>query len=634
MRMGWAGFGRRAVAGSWAAVLLLGFASLAGANDDLIEKAKDPKQWVMPLGNYAGHRYSTLDQINESNVAKLQVAWMFSTGALRGHEGAPLVIGDVMYFVTPFPNEVIALNLKDEQKIIWSYKPKQDESNVVKRMCCDTVNRGLVYGDGMVFFQQADTKVVALDARIGREMWSVVNGDPKLGQTATAAPLYVKNKLIVGISGGEFGARCHLTAYEPRYKVANPSPPVKVDRIWRAYTTGPDREILFDPEKTTALGKPVGKELSLSSWVSDDWKSGGGCAHGWITYDPELNLIYYGTGNPPPENPKQRPGDNKWTSAIIARDVDTGVARWVYQATPHDEWDYDATAEGILVDLPLADGTKRKALVQFNKNGLVYALDRVTGELISADKFEAKTNWTSGVDLDAASKSYGRPARNAKYATDADNIYANTKGICPSSLGAKGSGPASFSARDGLFVVPAAHMCMDYEPFKVDYVAGEPFKGSTESQFPAPDSHGGQGQLVAWDPVARKIRWFKPEQFSLQSGVLTTAGGIAFYGTQEGYLKAVSLKDGKELYKLRTPSGIVGNVFSYMQGGKQYVGVLSGINGGPRVGLEIYSEPCNPGECFSAPGGYPGLKTYTRQGGALVVFSLPDDVFNPARPRP
>uniref|UniRef100_UPI00260D4B4E outer membrane protein assembly factor BamB family protein n=1 Tax=Rhodoblastus sp. TaxID=1962975 RepID=UPI00260D4B4E len=297
----------------------------AFANDSVLKAEKNPKEWVIQSGNYANTRYSELNQINASNVGKLAPSWSFSTGVLRGHEGAPIVVGDIMYVHTPFPNIVYALDLNNDGRIIWKYEPKQDP-NVVPVMCCDTVNRGLAYADGMVFLHQADTTVVALDGKTGKVMWSAVNGDPKRGETNTATVLPVKDKLLVGISGGEFGVQCHLTAYD-----------IKTGkRVWRAYSEGPDDQIMLDPEKTTALGKPVGKDSSLKTWKGDQWKTGGGCTWGWYSYDPELNLVYYGSGNPSTWNPKQRPGDNKWSMTIFARDPDTGMAKWVYQMTPHD----------------------------------------------------------------------------------------------------------------------------------------------------------------------------------------------------------------------------------------------------------------------------------------------------------
>src|SRR5713226_9207573 len=226
-----------------------------------------------------------------ANDEKLQVAWTFSTGVLRGHEGGPLIVGNTMYVHTPFPNKVYALDLSDENKIVWKYEPKQDP-NVIPVMCCDTVNRGVAYGDGKIFLHQADTTLVALDAKTGKVEWTTKNGDPSKGATGTSAPLVVKDKVLIGISGGEFGVQCHVTAYD------------------------------------------------LKSWQGDQWKFGGGCTWGWMAYDPGLNLVYYGSGNPSTWNPKQRPGDNKWSMTIFARDADTGQAKWVYQMTPHDEWDY------------------------------------------------------------------------------------------------------------------------------------------------------------------------------------------------------------------------------------------------------------------------------------------------------
>src|SRR6266852_7173572 len=268
-----------------AAIAVGGMTSIASANDELLKLEKDANQWVMPTGDYANHRYSTLNQITKDNVKDLRPAWTFSTGVLRGHEGAPLVIGNVMYVHTPFPNIVYALDLNNDGKILWKYEPKQDPS-VIPVMCCDTVNRGVAYGAGKIFLHQADATVVALDAKTGKEAWKVKNGDPKKGETNTATVLPVKDKVIVGISGAEFGVRGHVTAYDAKTG----------KQVWRAYTLGPDSETLFDPEKTTSLGKPVGKDSSLKTWNGEQWKIGGGSTWGWYSYDPETNLFFYGTG--------------------------------------------------------------------------------------------------------------------------------------------------------------------------------------------------------------------------------------------------------------------------------------------------------------------------------------------------
>jgi PQQ-dependent dehydrogenase (methanol/ethanol family) len=582
--------------------------SAANANDELIKMQQNPKDWVMPAGNYANQRYSELKQIAAANVGKLQVAWTFSTGVLRGHEGGPLVIGNMMYVHTPFPNIVYALDLANENKIVWKYEPKQDP-NVIPVMCCDTVNRGVSYADGKIFLHQADTTLVALDAKTGKVEWSVKNGDPGKGGTGTSAPLVIKDKVLVGISGGEFGVQCHVTAYDLKTG----------KQVWRAYSEGPDDQIMVDPVKTTELGKPVGKDSSIKTWQGDQWKIGGGCTWGWLSYDPALNMVYYGSGNPSTWNPKQRPGDNKWSMTIFARNPDTGLANWVYQMTPHDEWDYDGVNEMILSDQEFG-GQPRKLLTHFDRNGIGYTLDRTNGELLVAEKYDPKVNWTSGVDMNKASPTYGRPKVLAQYSTESGGEDKNTKGICPAALGTKDEQPAAYSPDTQLFYVPTNHVCMDYEPFKVSYTAGQPYVGATLSMYPPPgDNH--MGNFIAWDNKTGKIVWSLPEQFSVWSGALATAGGVVFYGTLEGYLKAVDAKTGKELYKFKTPSGIIGNVTTYERDGRQYIAVLSGVGGWAGIGLA--AGLTDPTAGLGAVGGYAALTNYTALGGAMTVFALP-----------
>jgi PQQ-dependent dehydrogenase (methanol/ethanol family) len=578
------------------------------ANDELMKMSQNPKDWVMPTGDYANQRYSKLNQINAQNVGRLQVAWTFSTGVLRGHEGGPLVIGDVMYVHGPFPNPVFALDLNNDAKILWKYEPKQDP-NVIPVMCCDTVNRGLAYADGKIFLHQADTTLVALDAKDGKVVWQVKNGDPAKGDTGTSAPMVVKDKVLVGISGGEFGVQCHMTAYDLKTG----------KQVWRAYSEGPDDQLLVDPDKTTELGKPIGKDSSLKTWQGDQWKIGGGCTWGWISYDPQLNLIYYGSGNPSTWNPKQRPGDNKWSMTIWARNPDTGMAKWVYQMTPHDEWDFDGVNEMILADQNIG-GTARKILVHFDRNGFGYTLDRNTGELLVAEKFDPKVNWATKVDMDKNSKTYARPIVVSQYSTEQNGEDVNSKGICPAALGSKDEQPAAFSPVTGLFYVPTNHVCMDYEPFRVSYTAGQPYVGATLSMYPPPGENH-MGNFIAWDARTGKIVWSNEELFSVWSGALATAGGVVFYGTLEGYLKAVDAKTGKELYKFKTPSGIIGNVTTYEHRGKQYIAILSGVGGWAGIGLA--AGLTEPTEGLGAVGGYAALRNYTSLGGQLTVFALP-----------
>jgi len=576
----------------------------AYANDELIKLSKDPKQWVMPTGDYGNRRYSELEQITSDNVKSLVPVWSFSTGVLRGHEGGPLIIGDVMYISTPFPNIVYALDLNHDGKIIWKYEPKQDPS-VIPVMCCDTITRGVAYGDGKIFLYQADTTLVALDAKTGAPVWSTKNGDPAKGETATSAPQVVKDKVLVGIAGGEFGVRGHLSAYDLKTG----------KKAWRGYSMGPDSDTLMDPEKTTHLGKPVGVNSGITTWQGDQWKIGGGTTWGWYSYDPDLNLVYYGSGNPSTWNPKQRPGDNRWSMTIWARDADTGVAKWVYQMTPHDEWDYDGINEMILVNQEA-----RKVLVHFDRNGFGYTLDRVTGELLVAEKYDPVVNWATKVDMDKNSPTYGRPLVDKKYSTEANGEDVNSQGICPAALGSKDEQPAAYSPLTGLFYIPANHVCMDYEPFHVSYTAGQPYVGATLSMYP-PKGESNMGNFTAWNAKTGKIVWQNKEQFSVWSGAVATAGNVVFYGTLEGYLKAVDATTGQELYKFKTPSGIIGNVSTYEHKGKQYVAVLSGVGGWAGIGLA--AGLTNPTEGLGAVGGYSALSNYTALGGQLTVFALP-----------
>ena len=588
---------------------LLALPALALANADVEKNIANSGNWAMQAGDMYNQRYSQLKQITTANVGKMQVAWTFSTGVLRGHEGSPLVIDGVMYLHSPFPNKVYALNL-DNQQILWKYEPKQDPA-VIPQMCCDTVNRGVAYAEGKVLLQQADSTLVALDAKTGKLVWSVKNGDPKIGAVNTNAPHVFKDKVITGISGGEWGVRGFIAAYNlSDGKLA-----------WKGYSVGPDAEMLIDPAKTMTWtdGKmaPVGPDSSLKTWKGDQWKTGGGTTWGWYSYDKALNLMYYGSGNPSTWNPAQRPGDNKWSMTIFARDVDTGMAKWVYQMTPYDEWDFDGINEMILADIDVK-GKPTKALVHFDRNGFGYTMDRVTGALLVAEKFDPQVNWATHVDMKT-----GRPQGVAKYSTAKNGPDVNTKGICPAALGSKDQQPAAFDPETKLFYVPTNHVCMDYEPFKVEYTAGQPYVGATLSMFPAPGSHGGMGNYITWDAGNGKIVQSHAEKFSVWSGALNTAGGLSCYGTLEGYLKCVDKKDiNKELFKFKTPSGIIGNVFSYTHKGKQYIGVFSGIGGWAGIGMAAGLEKDQDG--LGAVGGYRELAKYTELGGSLTVFALPN----------
>ncbi|HEC60467.1 MAG TPA: PQQ-dependent dehydrogenase, methanol/ethanol family, partial [Methylophaga sp.] len=561
----------------------------------------DAKQWVMPAGSYDNARYSELKEINKDNINDLKLDWSFSTGVLRGHEGNSLVIGDTMYVHTPFPNITFALDLNNEGAIKWKYEPKQSYDEVVPVMCCDTVNRGLSYADGKIFLNQADTTLVALNAQTGEVVWSDKRDDAKTGATSTGAAFVFKDKVLVGISGGEFGVRGYVQAYS-----------LNGDKLWRAYSTGPDAEMLVDAEKTTSMLKPIGKDSSLNSWKGEQWKIGGGSTWGWYSYDPDLNLVYYGTGNPSTWNPAQRPGDNKWSMSLFARDLDTGVAKWIYQMTPHDQWDYDGINESILIDQNIK-GKMRKTAVHFDRNGFGYTMDRVSGELLVAEKFDPMINWAKSIDMKS-----GRPIVDDKYAPEVNGEDVNTTGICPTAMGAKNQEPAAYSPRTGLFYVPANHVCMDFEPFEVEYVSGQPYVGSSVSMYPGPG--GNMGRFFAWDAREGKVVWDNTERFSVWSGALATATDIVFYGTLEGYLKAVDAQTGRELWRFKTASGIIGAANTYEHKGKQYISVLSGIGGWAGIGMA--SPGLGDSDGLGAVGAYRGLSSWTNLGGVLNVFSV------------
>lgn len=569
--------------------------------DELLGMQENPDTWVMSAGNYANTRYSQLDEVNQDNVQNLEMAWSFSTGVLRGHEGNSLIIDDVMYVHTPYPNIVYALDLNNDGAIRWKYEPKQNYDETVPVMCCDVVNRGLSYGDGKIFLNQADTTLVALDIDTGEVLWSDKRDTPTTGATNTGNANIFKDKIIVGISGGEFGVRGYVQAYDMKGKT-----------LYKAYSTGPDAEMMVDPQNTTAMLQPIGKDSSLNSWQGEQWKIGGGTTWGWFSYDPEMNLYYYGTGNPSTWNPLQRPGDNKWTMSLFARDLDSGVAKWIYQMTPHDEWDYDGVNENILVDQKVK-GKMRKMLVHFDRNGFGYTMDRATGELLVAEKFDPSVNWANSINIKT-----GLPDRVATYSPEANGEDTQTTGICPAAHGAKDQQPAAYSPRTGLFYVPTNHICMDLEPFEVEYLAGQPYVGAEVNMFAATKDN--MGNFIAWDAREGKIVWTNPERFSVWSGAMVTAGDVVFYGTLEGYLKALDAKTGRELWRFKTPSGIIGNVNSYKHDGKQYISILSGIGGWAGIGMTNNLE--NDTDGLGAVGAYKSLSSWTTLGGVLSVFSL------------
>ena len=588
---------------SWAVLagsLAVG-ATAASAQQELIEAAKNPGQWVMPGRTYDLQRHSPLKQITTANVKDLQVAWTFSTGVLRGHEGNPLVIGHVMYVHSAFPNKVFALDLsKPGAPQIWQFTPEQP-ADVIPIACCDVVNRGLAYSPkyDRLFIELLSGDLLALDAKTGKQVYRVKSADYKKGETMTNAPLVVGDVVVTGISGGEFGVRGRVTAFSA----------VDGKEMWRGYSTGPDKDVLIT---ANTLKSPYptdqGTDLGVSTWQGDEWQRGGGTTWGWYSYDPELNLFYYGSGNPGVWNPDQRPGDNKWSMSIWARNPQTGEVKWVYQMTPHDAWDYDGVNEMVLFD---KDG--KKLLAHFDRNGFGYTLDRATGKVLVAEPY-GPVNWATKIDLTT-----GRPVEDPSKRT---NAKGNTTGICPAAIGFKDQQPASYDPETGYFFVPTNNICMDYEGVEVKYSAGQPYVGAIVRMFPGPG--GNRGAVIAWDPMTGKIVWKDKENLAAYGGTMNTAGGVVFYGTMEGWLKAVDAKTGKELWQFKTPSGIIGSPMTYVgPDGKQYVAVLSGIGGWAGIGVAAGIGAEDPTAGLGALGAFGDAGHYSNQGGVLTVFSLP-----------
>ena len=562
----------------------------------------DDGQWVRPAKDFASTRYSTLDQINTGNVKDLKLAFTFSTGQERGHEAAPIVVNNTMDIITPWPNELYALDLtKAGAPVKWEYQPKPTRA-AQGVACCDVVNRGVVYDSGKIFLNTLDDQTVAVDANTGRELWKVRLGDINKGETITMAPLVVKGKVLVGNSGGELGVRGWLTALDENTG--------KI--IWKAYATGPDKEVLIGARFKPFYAQDRGQDLGIKSWPPDAWKIGGGTVWAWISYDPETNLIFYGTANPGPWNAEERPGENKWTSGVFARDADSGEAVWFYQWSPHDLYDYDGVNENILLDLPIK-GQTRKVLVHPDRNGYVYVLDRKTGEVLSANPFSPITTST-GVDLKTGLLNYVEEKRPTT-----GTVIRN---ICPASPGAKDWQPSSFSPRTGLVYIPHNNLCQDEEDVAANYIAGTPYVGANVRMYPGPGGHG--GELTAWDPVQGKAVWVIKDHFPVWSGTVTTAGDVVFFGTMDGWFKAADVHSGQILWQFKTGSGIIGQPVSYKgPDGRQYIAVLSGVGGWAGAVVAGGLDTRDPTIALGFGNAVKDLAEHTTKGGMLYVFSLP-----------
>jgi alcohol dehydrogenase (cytochrome c)/methanol dehydrogenase (cytochrome c) subunit 1 len=590
---------------------------VVSANDELLRLQQDAGQWALPSKNYSATRYSALNQIKANNVKKLKHVWSFSTGVLRGHEGQPLVVGTTMYLHSAFPTVVYALDLEKYAKdpkavdppIKWKFTPAQDDQAIAVA-CCDLVHRGVNYVDRKILFSTLDGRVIALNAETGQIIWTSKAADPLKGETMTMAGLVIKDKYIVGVSGGEFGVRGWVAAYNIN----------SGQLVWKAFSTGPDVDLNLAAD-FNAQNPQYGRfGKGTDTWPGDIWKIGGGTTWGWYSYDPELNLLYYSTGNPGSWNPTPRQGDNKWSTSIFARNPDTGEAKWALQMTPFDTHDFDGINEHILVNLTIASQSI-PALVHFDRNGFAYTLDRRNGTILVAEPFVYQ-NWARGID-----KSTGRPDVVLEKQTQQGVEISD---ICPSALGGKSQQPAAFSPRTRLFYVPTSNMCMDIEGIEVQYTAGQPYVGAVVQVIPNEHTGSHLGEFIAWDAATGRRRCVKQEKFPVWSGVLATGGDVVFYATLDGWLRAVDAEkfNGTEcqvVWEHKLSSGSVGNPITYLgPDGKQYVAIYAGVGGRFAVPLTRDIPPSDPTGALGVAGiMYDSqLDLHTNLGGVLHVFAL------------
>ena len=551
-------------------------------------------EWNTAGGTTQGIRYSELADITPANVATLKEEFSFTTGVKGSHMGEPLVIGSILYTVTPYPNKLIAYDLKTG-KTKWTFSPQVNE--YAKGVnCCDTINRGAAYADGKIVYNLLDNTTVAVNATTGQLVWQRNTADVHTGVTMAGAPIIAKGKVFVGTVSGEMGVRGWVQALD--LKTGNP--------LWRAYSTGPDKDVLIGPKFHAFYPKDQGKDVGMTSWPGTAWQQGGSSVWAYLTYDPELDLLFYGTSQPGVWNPDMRPGDNKWGSTIFARKPDTGEAIWAYQVTPHDNWDYDSISENIAVD-QVVNGKLRNLLVHFDKNGFAYTFDRATGEILLAPPFINDVNWASSID-----RGTGLPLIHADKLT---HQGIDTENICPSALGAKGWEPGSFSPKTGLFYMPTFNLCMTMHMLKAEYVAGAPYMGNDLKILPGSGvTAAGKSytsELIAWDATKGKKQWGIQEPAAIYGGILSTAGGLVFYGTQDKSFKAVDAsKGGNPLFSLKMECSTVGNPISFTgPDGKQRIAVFSGV-GAMAGGIG------GGGVC-------PSGKASTTNSGRVHVFKLP-----------
>jgi len=528
--------------------------------DRLLKGTEDPSAWLMYGGNYNSWRYSPLKDINKQNVKKLTVAWMFQTGIPGQLEASPVVADGILYLTASY-NHLFALDAVTGEGI-WKYDhPLPDDM----RVCCGPTNRGVAIADDKVFMATLDARLVALDRRTGKVVWNVEIDKYANGFSSTVAPLVVKNKVIVGIAGGEYGVRGYIDAYDVSTG----------ERKWRTYTT------------------PSEGEKGVETWEGDSWKNGGGPT--WITgsYDPEQDVLFWAAGNTSPDwNGDARKGDNLYTDSVLAMNPDTGEVKWHFQFTPHDLWDYDGNTDLFLVNV-MRNGQNVKALAQPNRNGFLYVIDRTSGKFLHGSQYVDNLNWAKGLD------EKGRPIVDPKFTPQEEG----KEWICPGAPGGKNSSyTAAYSPTTKLMYVPVIESCMQMKKSTATFIQGIPFWGGGWNGTQGDDGTS-YGHFSAIDTTTGAVKWRYKEKYPLLGGTLATGGGLVFTGNQEGHVKAFDEATGKVLWQFQTGASVRGQPATYKIGGRQYIAMPSGGGG---IIATLTGEP-----------------PLSSKGSALIVFALP-----------
>ena len=534
--------------------------------------------WGTYGGDTGNTRFSEAKQVTTANVKNLRVAWALQLGTTRSQESTPVLVGDTLFVTSSFgPKNTFAVNAKTGE-VKWTYQPDVP-AGIDQYACCDVNNRGVAVADGKVFVGRLDAHVVALDQKTGKELWKTKIVDYTQGSVITSPPTVVKNLVVTGYGGGEYGARGSIVALDQ----------ATGKEVWRTYTV------------------PLGNEPGADTWKGDSGKTGGAVAWHIGSYDPKLNLVYYGTSNPSPWSAAVRGNDssdigkftNLYSASVVALDGDTGKIKWHYQFTPHDAWDYDGVNELVFIDYPV-DGKKVPALMQANRNGFFYVIDRASGKLLAAKQYVDGVNWATGIDMKT-----GMPIEapgNAKR----PGMKRKAENVCPNLIGAKNWMPMSYNPQTGLVYINTINLCMDMEGIQGEYKRGAFFL-NVNFDLAKQGAGGYMGGVKAWDPVKMTTTWFNKEDLFYGGGLLTTAGGLAFHGDLKGWFRALDAKSGKELWKFNTGSGITAAPMTYVLDGKQYVAVVSAR----KLSIPAFFGPLGEKMVNASP-----------EGGTLFVFTL------------